>query len=145
MKQKIKSILLLLVMTTSLLGCTKEISNTAYNDFITKLENKGYKVDAKDVDEDILEGKRKWLTLDETDNITVYLYESDKKMEEDASYVDEGGSSYNNGKRAINVSWVSLPHFYKIDNMIVLYVGENTSIITVLEEIIGEQFAGYKE
>ncbi len=145
MKQVI-IILLLLLMSTSLMGCKrKEISDKTFNDFITKLEDKGYKVDAKDVDRDILAGKRKWLILNDTYNITIYLYESGEKMEEDASYIDKWGSGYNNGKTAINISWVSLPHFYKKDNMIVLYVGENTKIIAVIEEIVGEQFAGYKE
>ena len=63
-------------------------------------------------------------------------------MEEDASYIHEGGTSYN-GENAAEISWVSYPHFFKKDNIIVLYVGENLETINALEEIIGLQFAGY--
>jgi len=143
--KRILSILLLSVITLSLLGCRNEVSETAYNDFIAKLEEMDFSVASEDVDENILQGERKWLTINETENISVYFYESNAKMEKDASYIDAGGSSYNNGKDAVQISWVSFPHFYKTENIIVLYVGEDTKIINALEEIIGDQFAGYIE
>jgi hypothetical protein len=143
--KRILSTILLSVLTLSLLGCRNEISETAYNDFITKLEEMDFSVISEDVDEDILQGERKWLTINETENISVYFYESNAKMEKDASFIDAGGSSYNNGKEAVEISWVSFPHFYKTENIIVLYVGEDTALIHALEEIIGDQFAGYTE
>jgi len=36
-------------------------------------------------------------------------------------------------------------HVFKSDNMIVLYVGEDSAIIQALEELLGPQFAGYTE
>lgn len=114
-------------------------------DFITKLKELHFQIEAEDVDADILQGKRKWLTVNKEEHLTVYLYESSEKMEEDASYLDSGGSSYTNGKNSMKISWASLPHFYKKDNMIVLYVGENADITHALEEILGTQFAGYRK
>lgn len=143
--KKIILILLLLITTISLFGCSKQISETAYNDLITNLEKMDFSIIAEDVEEDILQGQRKWLTINEKENITVYLYESNEMMEEDASYIHEGGISYNNGKNDIKISWVSYPHFFKKDNIIVLYVGEDLEIINALEEIVGLQFAGYTE
>ena len=143
--KRILSIILLSLITLSLLGCRNEISDTAYNDFITKLEEMDFSVTSEDVDEDILQGERKWLTINKTENISVYFYESNAKMEKDASYIDSGGSSYNNGKDAVEISWVSFPHFYKTENIIVLYVGEDADLIHALEEIIGDQFAGFIE
>ncbi|MDR7856583.1 hypothetical protein [Tissierella sp.] len=143
--KKIVLIILMLVATISLLSCSKQTSDTAYNNLITSLEEMDFNVIAEDVDEDILQGQRKWLTINENENISVYLYESNEKMEEDASYIHEGGSSYNNGENAYEISWVSYPHFFKKDNIIVLYVGESLGIINALEEIIGLQFAGYTE
>jgi hypothetical protein len=143
--KKIVLILLAFVTTISLSGCSKQISDTAYNDLITNLEKMDYNVIEEDVEEDILQGQRKWLTINENENISIYLYESSEKMEEDASYIHEGGTSYNNGKNAIEISWVSYPHFFKDDNIIVLYVGEDLEIINALKEIIGLQFAGYTE
>ncbi len=138
-------ILLLFVTTISLFGCSNQISDTAYNDLIRNLEKMNFNVIAEDVEEDILQGQRKWLTINEKENISVYLYESSEKMEEDASYIHEGGASYNNGKNVTQISWVSLPHFFKKDNIIVLYVGEDSEIINALKEIVSKQFAGYTE
>ena len=143
--KKIFVTLIVLIVATFLPGCKKDISESAYNDFITKLDEKDFEVVGKDVEEDILKGERKWLTIDDSENLSVYLYERNEKMEEDASYIDEDGCSYNNGKTAYNISWISWPHFFKADNMIVLYVGENEVILNAIEEIIGVQFAGYSK
>ena len=143
--KKIVLILLLFISTISLFGCSKEISATTYNDLITSLEKADFNVITEDVEKSILQGQRKWLTIKENENISVYLYESNEKMEEDSSYIDEGGTSYDNGKSATKISWVSYPHFFKKDNIIVLYVGEDLEIINALKEIVGLQFAGYTE
>lgn len=73
-----------------------------------------FNVTEEDVDDDILQGQRKWLTINENENISVYLYESSEKMEEDASYIHEGGTSYNNGKKATEISWISSHTFLKM-------------------------------
>ena len=64
-------------------------------------------------------------------------------MEQDAERIDVGGSSYETEGRGINVSWISLPHFFKKGNIIVQYIGENKVIISDLTDILGEEFAGY--
>lgn len=139
-------IIILLIFTLIVLSnCSKEIPNTAYEELIISLENMGFKINAEDVEEDILLGQRKWITINENDNISVYLYEDSEKMEEDASYIHEGGTSYNNGEKRMKISWVSYPHFFKTENVIILYVGENLEIINSLEGLLGSQFAGYKE
>lgn len=140
--KRIVLIPLLILTTIFLFGCSKQISDTAYKDLITNLEKMDFSIAVEDVEKDILQGQRKWLTINENENISVYLYESSEKMEEDASYVDKGGSSYSNGKNDALISWVSLPHFFKKDNIIVLYVGENPEIINALAELLGAQFAG---
>lgn len=140
--KKIVLIILLIVTAIFLFACSKQISDTAYKDLITNFEKMDFSIAAEDVEKDILQGQRKWLTINGNENISVFLYESNEKMEEDASYVDKGGSSYNNGKNDVQISWVSLPHFFKKDNIIVLYVGENLEIINALEDLLGPQFAG---
>jgi hypothetical protein len=47
-------------------------------------------------------------------------------------------------KNVLFVSWVSYPHFYKKGCLIVQYVGKNENIISDIEDILGEQFAGFK-
>lgn len=135
-------ILILLIGTISLFGCSKDASITEYGELVSNLKNLGFSVTEEDVDKDILQGQRKWLTINDEENLSVYLYKTSKEMEEDASYINEQGSSYTNGKDNAEISWVSDPHFYKEGNIIVLYVGNNQEVINKLEEIIGSQFAG---
>ena len=40
------------------------------------------------------------------------------------------------------VSWVSDPHIFRSDRLIVLYVGRSRPILDVLERVLGPQFAG---
>lgn len=40
------------------------------------------------------------------------------------------------------VSWVSTPHFYLKDSLLVLYVGMNVGVIERLETVMGPEFAG---
>lgn len=143
--KRIVLISLLIVTIIFLFGCSKQISDTAYQDLMSNLEKMDFSIATEDVEKDILQGQRKWLTINENENISVYLYESNEKMEEDASYVDKGGSSYTNGIKNVEVSWVSYPHFFKKDNIIVLYVGENPEIISALAELLGAQFAGHEK
>ena len=67
-------------------------------------------------------------------NCSFYVY--------DIWFIDGGGCSYY-GKNAVDVSWVSLPHFYKKGSIIVQYDGENNYIISDLDAILDAQFAGY--
>ncbi len=40
------------------------------------------------------------------------------------------------------VSWISVPHFYHAGKLVVLYVGEEESVIAALEGVFGPQIAG---
>lgn len=144
MKKFIFAILCITISLLTFIGCNRstQISYDSYEELVRNLENMGYTIEAEDVEESILLGQRKWLTVDGSENISVYLYESNDEMEKDASYLSDDGFSYNNGKNAMDIEWISHPHFYKSENMIILYVGENLEIIQVLEELVGPQFAG---
>jgi hypothetical protein len=144
MKKIIFAILCITILLLTFIGCNRstQISYDAYEELVRSLKNMGYIIEAEDVEESILLGQRKWLTIDGNENISVYLYESNDEMEKDASYLSDDGFSYNNGKNAMEIEWVSYPHFYKSENMIILYVGENLEIVQGLEELVGSQFAG---
>lgn len=143
--KKIVLFFLVLILVTPILGCSSRISEIALKDLIINLEQKGFNVISKDEKKEIFQGKRKSLSINKNENIYVYLYQTNEKMEEDSSSIDIGGTSYNNGKDYADIDWASLPHFFKKGNIIVLYVGENSAIIEALEEILGKQFAGYVE
>lgn len=114
LKKIMLSILCMTIVLLMFIGCNRPIpiSYDAYEEFIIKLENMGYTIELEDVEESILLGERKWLTVDGSENISVYLYESNEKMEKDASYLSEDGFNYNNGKKAVAISWISYPHFF---------------------------------
>ena len=40
------------------------------------------------------------------------------------------------------IFWVAPPHFYKAGRLIVVYVGSDSGVINILQEIMGSQFAG---
>lgn len=40
------------------------------------------------------------------------------------------------------LSWVAPPHLFKKGRIIVLYVGEHEAVPRVLEQVLGQQFAG---
>lgn len=144
MKKIIFAILCVTILLLTLIGCNRsaQISYDAYEELVRNLENTGFTIESEDVEESILLGERKWLTINGSDNISVYLYENSDRMEKDASYLSNDGFSYNNGKKSIDIEWVSYPHFFKSENMIILYVGENSEIVEALKELVGPQFAG---
>lgn len=79
--------------------------------------------------------------------IQVYEYANVKAMEAEASGVSPDGFSitkdWGDGKTSsIFVNWIGTPHFYKAGRIIVIYIGNNCSMISLLENAFGRQFAG---
>lgn len=147
-KLNINTVLLFLsiLMINILIGCSnEEIEKNTFNidQFASEMKIKGYELELKDVERDFLPTTRKRMIIGK-EALDIYLFGSNKKMEDDAERIDSGGCGYSNGNKSIKVSWVSYPHFYKRGNIIVQYVGENEKIISDLIDIFGEQFAGYK-
>jgi hypothetical protein len=111
-------------------------------EFEDTLKDIGYEFVVQDVQQDFLPTTRKRMIFDHI-ALDIYIFSSDEKMEREASYIDSGGCGYDNGFKALNVSWISFPHFYKKGSLIVQYVGEDEKIMSDLTDILGEQFAGY--
>ena len=60
---------------------------------------------------------------------------------EEADTVAETVSADGSSIGTSMVGWVAPPHFYKADKLIVLYVGCDSDVISVLQETMGPQFA----
>jgi hypothetical protein len=71
-------------------------------------------------------------------DVQVFVYDTAEAMEAEASQVAEDGGSIGTNM----VMWVEAPHFYKLGQILVLYVGEDQAVIDLLEGIFGPQFAG---
>lgn len=119
-------------------------TEVACKELVAGLEARGFSVDVKDVEKDILQGQRKLLIVDGDERLSVYLYEDGAEMEKDAAFLTDDGLTYDNGSQAANIQWISDPHFFKSENMILLYVGVDQDVLHALEEILGAQFAGMK-
>jgi hypothetical protein len=71
-------------------------------------------------------------------DVQVFEYESSEKMENEASQVSPDGGSIGTSM----VTWIDAPHFYKAARIIVLYVGSDATVLDLLENALGSQFAG---
>ena len=71
-------------------------------------------------------------------DVQVFEYESPEAMENEVSQVAPDGGSIGTSM----VTWMDTPHFYKAGRIIVLYVGSDESVLSLLENILGPQFAG---
>jgi uncharacterized protein YceK len=71
-------------------------------------------------------------------DVQLFEYESVGAMEAEASQVAPDGGSIGTSM----VTWMDTPHFYKAGRLIVLYVGSDASLLSLLENALGPQFAG---
>ena len=71
-------------------------------------------------------------------DVQVFEYADAAAAEAERALVSPDGSSIGTSM----VDWVASPHFYKAGRLIVLYVGDSTDAIDVLESVLGKQFAG---
>jgi hypothetical protein len=71
-------------------------------------------------------------------DVQVFVYDSAQAMETEAAKISADASTIGTN----TPSWMSDPHFYKLGNMLVLYVGQDQKILDILSGVLGSQFAG---
>jgi hypothetical protein len=71
-------------------------------------------------------------------DVQVFEYPDAEAAEAEAALVSDDGGSIGTSM----VSWVEAPHFYKLERVIALYVGEDSAVTALLESVLGPQFAG---
>ncbi len=98
-------------------GATVEVGDSINQDFFS-VEGQTVKVNGAD--------------------LQVFEYENAPAMEKDASQVAPDGGSIGTSI----VTWIDTPHFYKAGRIIVLYLGNDQTILGLLNNVIGAQFAG---
>ena len=74
----------------------------------------------------------------EGEDVQVFRYATARAAEREVGRVSADGSSVGTNM----MSWMSTPHFYRKDNLIVLYVGDNAAVLRALAAVLGAQFAG---
>ncbi|MBC8031928.1 MAG: hypothetical protein H7Z16_17730 [Pyrinomonadaceae bacterium] len=70
--------------------------------------------------------------------IQVFEYSNPANTENQAKLVGKDGKTIGNTKP----TWMSTPHFFKSQKLIVLYVGDDQTILRILQTELGNQFAG---
>jgi len=71
-------------------------------------------------------------------DVQLFVYENAETAGEQAALVSPAGDSVGTSI----MMWMGPPHFYRLENIIALYVGDDSSVIGALEAALGGQFAG---
>jgi len=72
------------------------------------------------------------------EDVQVFEFPDEATAESVTSQISPDGSSTG----TTMITWIAPPHFYHSGKVIVLYVGENEDILTLLEMVLGPQVAG---
>lgn len=70
--------------------------------------------------------------------VQVYVYDNTQAMEADASQISADGSSVG----TTMADWTGTPHFFKTGSILVLYLGDDQTVLGLLRNVLGAQFAG---
>ena len=70
--------------------------------------------------------------------VQVFEYAQASKADSEAKRVSSNGLTIGTSKP----SWLSIPHFFKTGKLIVLYVGDDQTILRILQSSLDNQFAG---
>ncbi len=76
--------------------------------------------------------------INETQALQVFEFADEMSAMDAMNSVDSSGSPIGTSQ----VSWMMPPHFYHSGHLIVIYSGMDESTLTLLNEVVGEQFAG---
>jgi hypothetical protein len=71
-------------------------------------------------------------------DVQVFVFDTAQAMKTEAAQISADASTIGTNMP----TWMSDPHFYKLGNMLVLYVGQDQKILDILSGILGPQFAG---
>jgi len=113
-------------------------SIAGFDDLVAALEAAGAQVEsAGEIEQAFLSAPGQIIKLNGTD-VQVFEYATPEVAEAEAGTISPDGTSTN----TTMITWVDAPHFYRSGRLIVLYVGSDEEIISLLEGVLGPQFAG---
>ncbi|MDP2729524.1 MAG: hypothetical protein Q8O55_03460 [Dehalococcoidales bacterium] len=76
------------------------------------------------------------------ENIWMLEFSDEATAKAEAKFVSPDGFNLSGPGIGVHVDWIAPPHWYNKGRIIVLYVGRNQATIDLLENLLGEQFAG---
>ena len=81
---------------------------------------------------------RAFRSLADGENVYAFEYGTVSEVETAVAGISADGTEIDRTR----VSWISDPHVYRSERLIVLYVGRSGPILRVLESVVGAQIAG---
>ena len=141
---KKRALLIVLALLLLLTACAPKTSEGAadYAALLTLLDDGGFQYsESASGSDSLLSVPRKALTV-EDEIIGVYEYAASVDMEKDAACIHPDGCGISRSGSEVQISWISLPHFFKKGTLIIEYVGEDEQILAFLSDNFGAQFAG---
>ncbi len=71
-------------------------------------------------------------------SVQIYEYQTPNAMQSDTANISADGFTINGS----SISWIAPPHLYKSGRVFATYLGNDGTIIGILEAALGKQFAG---
>ena len=135
----------IIAITFLFIGCggTETVTVTkgdtsSYDSFVEKLLDSGASVQHMgSINQPFLSGQGRIIRVNGED-LQVFEYANRGLAEDDISTVTPDGCCFG----TTNISWMGSPHIYQKDRLIVIYIGDNSSMRNLLENMLGSQFAG---
>jgi len=139
------------ILALSLMGCHNSLTgpdkntNNGYTDLIDYLQKAGLTVEPEGTADPLLPCISAEKTFEMTVNggkIQVFEFQHKEAADAQAERISPNGASITNSEIACSILFINTPHYFKKNNLIVLYVGKNALVINTLVERYGVQFAG---
>jgi len=86
---------------------------------------------------DVLRGNSRYYKLTNGEWFNLYIYEDAGLMYDDFHSISEDGY----GILDVEYEWVSPPHFYLCGNLLIQYIGTNSEVLEILDEL-GDEITG---
>jgi hypothetical protein len=119
-------------------GGDTQVSGSAGATLLASLQSAGLSAaEGGDVSQSFFSVPGKVLLLG-SDELQVYEYATPEAAAADVQSVSADGKSVG----AAVLDWISTPHFFSSGNVVLIYVGENSTILQTLQSMFGTQFAG---
>lgn len=119
---------------------TDKTMDYSEDEFKAEMDKKGYKL------QEVEESSKSPFSVDSDDytvngeKISVYEYDRNdsSKLEGDLRTITDNGTMINGAR----MNWTSAPHIYKRGRMVVVYDGNNSNLLTALQEVLGSPLLG---
>lgn len=134
----VTSCAVIVAMTFLVIGCGGDGAVNSYDSFVEKLLESGASVQTMgSINQPFLSGQGRIIRVNGED-LQVFEYANKGLAEGDIKIVTPDGCCFG----TTNISWMGSPHLYQEDRLIVIYIGDNTSMRNLLGNMLGSQFAG---